>query len=76
MLTMPTQRALGPDSLIMMNSNIILWLQQMRQILDEAQDFTEWVDAAQEVVYAQVEVIPVLEGISLDEKDIDEENLE
>ena len=76
MLTMPTQRALGPDSLIMMNSNIILWLQQMRQILDEAQDFTEWVDAAQEVAYAQVEVIPVLEGISLDEKDIDEENLE
>ena len=48
----------------------------MRQILDEAQDFTEWVDAAQEVAYAQVEVIPVLESISLDEKDIDEENLE
>ena len=29
------KRALGPDHSIMTNSNIILWLQQMRQILDE-----------------------------------------
>ena len=48
----------------------------MRWILDEVQDFAEWVDATQEVVYAQVRVIPVLEGVSLDEENVDKESLE
>ena len=67
MLAMPTHRALGLDSSIMLNSNIILQLQQMRQILDEVRDFAEWMDVVQEVVQAQVGAIPVLEGYFLEE---------
>ena len=70
MLTMPIWRALGPDSLIMSNSNVILRLQQMRQILDEVYDFAEWMDAVQEVVQSQVKAIPVPEGVDHEEGDV------
>ena len=48
----------------------------MRQILDEVCDFTEWINAIQEVVHAQVNAIPVPEGYSLEEVNCGEEDLE
>ena len=71
-----TWRALGLDSSIMLNSNVIPQLQQRRWILDEVQDFAEWCDPMQEVVHTQVEVIPVPEGYSLEEVICGEGNLE
>ena len=34
----------------------------MRWILDEVHDFAQWMDAIQEVIQSQVEVIPIPEG--------------
>ena len=59
----------------MLNLNIILQLQQMRHILDEVWDFSEWTDAMQEVVQSEVEAIPGLGVPSEDEENIGTENL-
>ena len=75
-LMIPTWRVLGPDSLIMTNSNIISHLQQMRWIPDEVRDFSEWCDMLNNVVHFQVEAIPVPEGYSLEEVNHGEGDLE
>ena len=75
MLTMPTWRALGPDSSIMSNLNIILQLQQMKWILDKVCNFAEWTDAVQEVIHSQVKAISVPEGYSLEEVNHSEQDL-
>ena len=48
----------------------------MRQILDKVWDFAEWIDAVQEVIYTQVEAIPIPEGYVLEEVNHDDRDLE
>ena len=60
----------------MLNLNVILRLQQMRQILDKVQDFAKWADVVQEVIHSQVKPIPVPEGYILEEVNCGEGDLE